>query len=732
MAKDKYLRAPIPSSKMPNSIPYIVTNECAERFSFYGMKTVLTIFMTQYLMSTDGNLSVMSETEATTWFHVFTSAVYFTPILGALLSDIFFAKYKTIISLSIVYCLGHLALALDDTRLGLTLGLTLIACGSGGIKPCVSANVGDQFGKTNQHLLPKVFAWFYFSINLGSFFSTILTPIFLNRYGPSVAFGVPGALMLFATIVFWMGRKKYVHIPAGGVSFVKEAFSGEGLRAIWRLGILYVFVAMFWSLFDQTGSSWVLQAEKMDLYWMHFEWYSSQIQAANPLLVMIMIPLFSRIIYPALNKCFRVTPLRKISIGLFVGVASFLVITLAEQKITGGDIVKYSSSSKKESLSPYKLIDGKTDTTGWASSQAPDPNHPVEIVIRLREHKAWTISTMEIDPAARLGYDEILDILDDLSNSYREQNETEKNKILKAALREARDKVPWKLDYFVGSIFYPSQKAKLEAAKSTAESIKPIGEKVLKELGEDPRVLDNDYYYPKEIEVFCADFSGKLLPPCYYELEKDEQKKISSVSEYAIEKGWTRLGTMRFTEKGEIQNYEFTPIKATHVYLQIKSNFGADRVKIDEIKVLTDEALPTESQATAQDVWPDVAAIGYKPNIVWQIIAYIILTAAEVMVSITCLEFSYTQAPKKMKSFIMSIYLLSISLGNAFTAIVNAVILNEDGSSKLTGTQYFWFFTLMMLVTAIIFVPLAAKYQVKEYIQDEAPLDSQGESSEEG
>ena len=118
------------------------------------------------------------------------SAVYFTPLLGAIVADAFFGKYKTIVSLSVVYCLGHLALALDETRLGLAVGLTLIAIGAGGIKPCVSAHVGDQFGKSNGHLLTKIFGWFYFSINLGAFASQIMTPILLDRFGPHI-FGVP-------------------------------------------------------------------------------------------------------------------------------------------------------------------------------------------------------------------------------------------------------------------------------------------------------------------------------------------------------------------------------------------------------------------------------------------------------------------------------------------------------------------------------------------------------------
>ena len=115
MAKSKYLTAPIPSKRMPGGIPYIISNEAAERFSFYGMNCVLTVFMTQYLMGSDGTLDVMNEEEAKTYFHLFKMAVYGLPILGALLSDIYLGKYRTIICLSIVYCLGHLALALDES-----------------------------------------------------------------------------------------------------------------------------------------------------------------------------------------------------------------------------------------------------------------------------------------------------------------------------------------------------------------------------------------------------------------------------------------------------------------------------------------------------------------------------------------------------------------------------------------------------------------------------------------
>jgi len=336
MAQEKYLTAPVPSKSMPKGIPYIIGNEAAERFSFYGMKTILFVFMTTYLMNDAGGLDPMSESEASVWYHMFTFAVYFTPLAGAIIADVFLGKYLTIIVLSLVYCAGHLVLALDETRNGLALGLGLIAVGAGGIKPCVSAHVGDQFGKTNSHLLEKVFGWFYFSINLGAGASSIATPWLLEAYGPQVAFGVPGGLMLLATWVFWLGRREFVHIPPKGKAFLREVFSPTGVKVMTKLLCLYAFVAMFWALFDQTGSRWVQQAGQMDRHFLGVEWLPSQIQVMNPILIMIFIPIFAFWLYPAMDRKFGLTPLRKIGIGFFVTVIAFLIPAWIEQQIAAG------------------------------------------------------------------------------------------------------------------------------------------------------------------------------------------------------------------------------------------------------------------------------------------------------------------------------------------------------------------------------------------------------------
>jgi proton-dependent oligopeptide transporter, POT family len=336
------------ANKFPSQIGYIVGNEACERYSYYGMRSILTVFMIQVLM--------MQEGEATATYHLFAGACYLFPLLGAFISDRIWGKYKTILYLSLVYCAGHAVLAVWETRMGLYAGLALIALGSGGIKPCVSAHVGDQFKANQQHLLKKVYELFYFMINFGSFFSTLVTPWTLKAYGPSVAFGIPGVLMFIATFIFWMGRKEFVHVPPtkgdghGLVQVVSSAFKNsssrkpgekfldgaikdhsaeqiEAVRSVFDIAKLFAAISVFWALFDQHGSSWVIQAMNMDLVFMGVKFEASQIAAWNPIMVMGLIPAFSMGIYPLLDKLkLNTTPIRRMTWGMFVAALSFAMI----------------------------------------------------------------------------------------------------------------------------------------------------------------------------------------------------------------------------------------------------------------------------------------------------------------------------------------------------------------------------------------------------------------------
>lgn len=347
--------------KYPSQIKYIVWNEACERYSYYGMRSILVIFLVQYLG--------LDKFEATSDYHIFAAACYLFPLLGAYLSDRFLGKYKTILYLSLVYCLGHAFLAVfEHDKTGFYWGLGLIALGSGGIKPCVSAHVGDQFKPGQQKLLKKVFDLFYWMINFGSTFSTLITPWTLEAYGPSIAFGIPGVLMFIATYIFWLGRNEFVHIPPTGpnphstlrvllsatknLNLKKGFFQGakedhpsqvvDDVKAAMQVGKIFIAVTVFWALFDQHGSSWVLQAKKMDLSFGYFgieNLLPSQIPALNPIMVMILIPTFTFYIYPTIEKVFKyeMTPLRRMGWGMFVAAISFVFIAIYQYILDGGE-----------------------------------------------------------------------------------------------------------------------------------------------------------------------------------------------------------------------------------------------------------------------------------------------------------------------------------------------------------------------------------------------------------
>lgn len=199
------------TARWPRQLPFIIASEACERFSFYGMRNILTPFlMTALLLSVPEQFRAG---EAKDIFHSFVIGVYFFPLLGGYLADKFLGKYRTILYLSILYCIGHAFLAIFETnKEGFYAGLFLIALGSGGIKPLVSAFMGDQFDQSNKHLARKAFDWFYFTINFGSFFASLSMPLVLKHFGAAWAFGLPGALMALATLFFWLGRARYVHV----------------------------------------------------------------------------------------------------------------------------------------------------------------------------------------------------------------------------------------------------------------------------------------------------------------------------------------------------------------------------------------------------------------------------------------------------------------------------------------------------------------------------------------
>jgi POT family proton-dependent oligopeptide transporter len=296
---------------MPPGIPYIIGNELTETFSAYGMRSIMVVFMTNYLFDHIGN-HAFTDPQAIVWYHNYSAISRFLTIIAAVIADVFLGKYKTIIVSSVIYCLGHLTLALFNTKAGLACAFALLAIGNSGIAPCVLAHLGDQFNKKNYQLIDKAYSWFYLTINFGSFSGILLMPYLLEKYGPHIAFSIPAILMFIATIIFYKGRNVFIAIPPiSWQKYCKELKDKDTLKALGNLVVVFTFSIVFYALYDQSGSSWVIQAEKMNrninLGFIHITPYPSQLRIINPILILILVPLFSYKIYPFFDKFTKVT-----------------------------------------------------------------------------------------------------------------------------------------------------------------------------------------------------------------------------------------------------------------------------------------------------------------------------------------------------------------------------------------------------------------------------------------
>ncbi len=442
---------------LPAQTKYIVGNEACERFSFYGMRSILVAYMTGMLL--------MSKNEATEVVHLFIACTYLLPLLGAWLADRFLGRYRTIISISLLYCLGNAVLAMADfandietRKWVLFTGLTIIAIGAGGIKPCVAAFVGDQVPADEKDgpTMTRLYAAFYWSINLGSFFSFLVIPWVRQNWGYSWAFGIPGIFMALATLIFWLGRKQYSHVPPTQPEFLKalitrvflgaaracEQFGGaavaratstaisiaafiviapvvillgnwahsgatqlatlsgagetisalcglvalllyitalglaglklaastrmsgfaglvgsmifcskeetqarfseseqRGVRNLVRVLIVFLLIIPFWSLYDQTASSWVLQGKEMqsiDLSWgsLKFCFGAEEMQSFNPLLIMIFVPMVTLFVYPYIGRW--AAPLKRMGLGILLAGVAYGAVAALQQRIDAG------------------------------------------------------------------------------------------------------------------------------------------------------------------------------------------------------------------------------------------------------------------------------------------------------------------------------------------------------------------------------------------------------------
>ncbi|KAM9991671.1 hypothetical protein ACTFIZ_005063 [Dictyostelium cf. discoideum] len=408
-------------NKFPTSFPFILGNEICERFSFYGIKTILILYLTNYMEYSDDKSTVI--------LHSFNFVAYLFPILGAYIADAKIGKFKTILIFSIVYVVGSIVLSVTSidgvvgekgnrSPIGIIIGLGLIAMGTGAIKSNVPTFAGDQLKSNQGNLLERLFQIFYWCINLGSLASTLLTPILRKYVGFWLAFGIPSFLLICSTIIFVIGSKFYVKRAVSEsilwttlkiMAFaIKEKFkilksrykrnsrgmlytnpytsvSGtnwmdlskieydsqlvDSIKAAMNVLLVFTPLPFFWCMFDQTSSRWTIQAAQLNTCLFNngksvcIE--PEQIQALNPLFIMVFIPIVEFTIYKPLKHFgFNLKPLIKMSIGMVLAVISFLIamfLQISIDKSIKNNIINNSFSSSSSSSSSSISISSSGD-----------------------------------------------------------------------------------------------------------------------------------------------------------------------------------------------------------------------------------------------------------------------------------------------------------------------------------------------------------------------------------
>ncbi|XP_072903719.1 solute carrier family 15 member 2 isoform X2 [Hemitrygon akajei] len=594
----------------PLSICFVVVNEFCERFSFYGMKAVLTLYFTNFL-HWDEDLS-------TAIYHAFSGVAFFTPVVGALIADSWLGKFKTITFLSIVYIIGHVVKSLGaiptvgDHTIHVVLslfGLFLIAVGTGGIKPCVAAFGGDQFEEEQTVERRRFFSFFYLSINAGSLLSTIITPMLraeVKCFGGecyALAFGVPAALMVIALVIFLSGSGMYKKLPPQGNMLVevckcigfsihnrwKHRSSTYPKREHWldwatekypkqlikeikmvsRVLFLYLPLPMFWALFDQMGSRWTLQATRMNADFGGFIIHPDQMQNT-------LVP------EPHVKESY----------------VQFL--NLADKNVS---IILQEQNGFRTTVAPSQ------DPDDYIKLQLNSKNHSFSFDLNYEGSSTVCIQTL---------------------------NETSAYSIL---LYKEGTNLDCRL--------LEDEKSKPKKGKATLRIVNAYKTELNFTLGNE------------EFGTVDANYSSSAY-------------KVVTRGHY---QGQCTVGTMKYdVDLGLL-------------------DFGAAYTIIVDV-------IPNENKLK---IWKTEDIKANVIHIAWQIPPYVLMSAGEIMFSVTGVEFSYSQAPINMKSVLQSGWLLTVAFGNIIVVIVAK-------SAFMEQWEEFVLFACLLIAVSIIFSIMAYFY----------------------
>jgi len=317
----------------PRGLTTLFFTEMWERFSYYGMRAFLILYMVAPASS--GGLG-FADADAASIYGTYTGSVWGAAILGGIVADRFLGQYRSVLLGGVVIALGHFTLAFKALPFFYT-GLGLIVVGTGLLKPNVSTLVGSLYEPGDKRR-DAGFSIFYMGINLGAFLGPIVAGYLAQRVNWHVGFAAAGFGMALGLVQYVLGKSRLqpaldriaaapkaadasAAAPGGG-------FTVEEWKRMVAICALFLFASLFWSAYEQAGSTLNLFADRYTrLEFLGFSYPSSWLQSVQPIFVILLAPVFA-LLWTKLGKHEPSSP-AKFALGLLFAGIAFLILVPA-------------------------------------------------------------------------------------------------------------------------------------------------------------------------------------------------------------------------------------------------------------------------------------------------------------------------------------------------------------------------------------------------------------------
>ena len=331
--------------KHPAGLSTLFFTEMWERFSYYGMRAFLILYMTAPVAA--GGLG-FADRDAASIYGTYTGSAWAAAILGGLAGDRWLGQYRGVLIGGIIIALGHFTLAFPPLPF-FYAGLTLIVVGTGLLKPNVSTLVGSLY-EPGDARRDAGFSIFYMGINLGAFIGPLIAGWLAQRVDWHVGFAAAGVGMTFGLIQYVVGKRRLQpaldrlarqpRTTEAGRS-TTEAFTATEWKRVGAIVVLFVFASLFWGAYEQAGSTLSLFADRytrLDVF--GFSFPSSWFQSVQPLFVILLAPVFAWL-WIRLGPHQPSSP-AKFALGLLFAGLAFLLLVPAAMLAQSGEGVRVS------------------------------------------------------------------------------------------------------------------------------------------------------------------------------------------------------------------------------------------------------------------------------------------------------------------------------------------------------------------------------------------------------